>query len=209
MESTSPLKSSTKEARIIDLCATTRARPAGATVCGSFAGGRVSCSMLGTQMQPWLCSSSWPLRTASLGDWVSGLQASQGHGAPAKLAVESSPVTRELRAVLGLGRGQESPAWPVCLPGRGRALVKETRVQWAGPTCLQPALQRPVVVASLGAITLNPGPEAPFTRGWRFCFFGRGPCHLQRAVPRGENSWGKGLWPLRIVVERSYIGVKS
>lgn len=47
MESTSPLRLSTKRARIIGLCATTGAKSARATVCGSCAGSLVSSPLTG------------------------------------------------------------------------------------------------------------------------------------------------------------------
>ena len=54
MESTSPLRLSIKEARITGLCATTGAKPARATVCGSCAESLVSSPLLGTLLPPFL-----------------------------------------------------------------------------------------------------------------------------------------------------------
>ena len=139
MESTSPLRLSIKEARITGLCATTGAKPARATVCGSCAESLVSSPLLGTLLPPWLGSSSWQLSTASLGGGVSHLRASQWHGAPAKFSMESPSMTQEPWEG---PRSWQEPVepHPAHTPFRkGKGLFKATRVPWTELTFLQPA----------------------------------------------------------------------
>ena len=139
MESTSPLRLSTKGARIIGLCATTGAKSARATVCGSCAGSLVSSPLLGTHLPPWLSSSagSYALRV-----WAAGSAAS-GHLSDMVLLPSSWWRAllwhRNRGRVLGVGRSQWIPTLPIRLSGRGRAYSRQLGCRGRSwPSCSPP-----------------------------------------------------------------------
>lgn len=200
MESTSPPRLCTKEARIIGLCATTAgATPAGATACGSCVGGLVSSSARGRQ-----CRRGPALELAAarrqLG-WLGPLPPSSSvtqlpPDGPCKAPLDTGAVGG-CWELAGAGR---APTLAICL-WKGRGLVQAS--QGAGhrarlPAALPAGTQLPTL---LGAVVSNLVPKMLLS-GWR----GSGRCACGASWPRRrhplgtEVRGGKGPQLLQITV---------